>query len=167
MLYGVALVPVVIWRQMLAVIWGATPSSAATDVLTWPLLGIVDAFRSILFGDYVVATGAKGAVMRAYAFRQHCVPRWLLSVGREPLLWRPQGAGRRLAATDPALMSVLGVNGPWIEPIGFFRAFTECWVVGCLLLDTRFAQSRLALPSLATLVVIWIGAAWQTTSAIN
>jgi hypothetical protein len=165
-LCGMALVPVVVWRQALAAIWGATPSSAATDVLTWPMLGIVDAFRSILFGDYVAATGVKGAVLRAYAFVSIA-----FLVAFSALTASRFSSGRKalVAAWLPpvALMSVLGVNGPWIEPIGFFRAFTECWVVGCLLLDARFAQARFAMPALAALVVIWIGAAWQATSAIN
>jgi hypothetical protein len=166
LLCGAALVPVVIWRQALAMIWGATPSSAAMDVLTWPMLGIVDAFRSIVFGDYVAATGIKGAILRAYAFVSIA-----FLVGFSALS-ASRFAGTRgvlVAAWLPpvALMVVLGVNGPWIEPIGFFRAFTECWVVGCLLLDVRFAQSRLAVPGVATLVVLWIGIVWQTTSAIN
>jgi len=165
-LCAVALVPVVIWRQTLATIWGATPSSAAIDVLTWPMLGIVDAFRSILFGDYVAATGIKGAILRAYAFVSIA-----FLVGFSALTVSRFASARKVLVAgwlpSVALMAVLGANGPWIEPIGFFRAFTECWVVGCLLFDARFAHSRLALPALATLLLIWIGAAWQTTSAIN
>jgi len=30
------------------------------------------------------------------------------------------------------LMSVLTASGPWIEPFAYYRALTECYVVGCL-----------------------------------
>jgi hypothetical protein len=64
-------------------------------------------------------------------------------------------------------MSILTADGPWVEPIAFLRAFTECWVVGCLLLDQKFAESQLVKPAFGVLAIVWVGAAWLTTSAIN
>jgi hypothetical protein len=163
---GLAIVPFLVWRQMQTVIWGTVPSSAAMDVLNWPLVGIMQAFGAILFGHYVIPTGIKGVIMRAYAFVSIA-----FLVGFSAITASRLVSGRQalVAAWLPlvALMSILGANGPWLEPIGFFRAFSECWVVGCLLLDARFAQSRLAVPAMATLVVIWVGAGWLATTTIN
>ncbi len=163
---GLAMVPFLVWRQMQTVIWGTVPSSAAMDVLNWPLVGIAQAFGAILFGHYVIPTGIKGLVLRAYAFASIA---FLVAFSALTASRFVSGRKALVAAWLPlvALMSILGVNGPWVEPIGFFRAFTECWVVGCLLLDARFAQSRLAAPAMATLVVIWVGAGWLATTTIN
>ncbi len=161
-----AVVPFLVWRQLQTAIWGTVPSSAAMDALTWPLLGVVEAFRSILLGQYVIPTGIKGLIMSAYAF----VSIASLVAFSVLIASRVFRGPRALAAAWlplAALMSILAVNGPWIEPIGFFRAFTECWVVGCLLLDARFAQSPIAKPALATLVVIWVGTGWLATTTIN
>ena len=163
---GLAIVPFLVWRQLQTVIWGTVPSSAAMDVLNWPLVGIVQAFGAILFGHYVIPTGIKGVIMRAYAFVSIAFLVAFSAITASRLV---SGRKALVAAWLPlvALMSILGANGPWLEPIGFFRAFSECWVVGCLLLDARFAQSRLAVPAMATLVVIWVGAGWLATTTIN
>jgi hypothetical protein len=46
-----------------------------------------------------------------------------------------------------AEMSLLKATGPWIEPYGYFRAFTECYVIGCLVLGASgfVIRSRLAI----------------------
>ena len=163
---GLAIMPFLVWRQTQTIIWGTVPSSAAMDVLNWPLVGIAQAFGAILFGQYVIPTGIKGAIMRAYALVGIA---FLVAFAALTASRFVSGRKALVAAWLPlvALMSILGVNGPWVEPIGFFRAFTECWVVGCLLLDARFAQSRLALPALAAMVVIWVGAGWLATTTIS
>jgi len=81
----------------------------------------------------------------------------------------PTGTKALAAAWLPilALMSILSAEGPWVEPIAFLRTFTECWIVGCLLLDDRFAQSRFARPAFAVLLVIWVGAGWLSTTTIT
>ena len=143
---GLTVVPFLIWRQSLTMIWHAVPSASAMDVLNWPLVGIVQAFTGILFGDYVIPTGVRGLILRGYAFVSIA-----FLVAFSALTASRIVGGRKVlvAAWLPlvALMSILGVNGPWVEPIGFFRAFTECWIIGCLLLDARFAQSRFAMPA--------------------
>jgi hypothetical protein len=163
---ALAVVPFLVWRQLQTIIWGTVPSSAAMDALTWPLVGLVQTFASILSGAYVIPTGIRGVIMRAYAFVSIA-----FLVAFSALMVSRFISGRKalVAAWLPliALMSILAANGPWIEPIGFFRAFTECWVVGCLLLDARFAQSRFANPALASLLAIWVGTGWLATTTIN
>lgn len=60
---------------------------------------------------------------------------------------------------EAALMSTLTAGGPWIDPTAIGRAFTECWVVGCLLLGAapellRRAPGRLGAAALATAMAI-------------
>jgi hypothetical protein len=163
---ALAIVPFLAWRQLQTVIWGTVPSSAVMDVLAWPLVGIVETFASILFGSYVTPGGLRGVILRGYAFVSVA---FLVAFSVWTATRIASGRKELIAAWLPLvfLMSILGINGPWVEPIGFFRAFTECWIVGCLLLDARFAQSAYAKPALAMLVVIWVGAGWLATTTIN
>jgi hypothetical protein len=69
---------------------------------------------------------------------------WLLGfiaiiVTRIPAALRQPVAGALAAGWLPvvALMSTLTARGPWIEPTAYFRAFTECYIVGCLILGLR------------------------------
>jgi hypothetical protein len=39
-------------------------------------------------------------------------------------------------------MSLLTAEGAWIEPWGYLRAFSECYVVGCVLLALGPTRSR-------------------------
>jgi hypothetical protein len=52
---------------------------------------------------------------------------------------RLAGAGALAAGWLPviALMSLLTAGGPWVDRNAYFRAFTECYVVGCLVLGLR------------------------------
>ncbi len=161
-----SVVPFVVWRQLQSAFWGTSTASVAVNTITWPFLGIVTAWFNTIFGDYVPIGGFKGAVMRGYAVASSM---WLTAFSG--LVAMRLGSARKalVAAWLPimALMSVLAADGPWVEPIAFLRAFTECWVVGCLLLDDRFAESWLVRPAFAVLAVIWVGAAWLGTTTIN
>lgn len=163
---GLAVLPFLAWRQLQTIIWGTVPSSAAMDVLGWPLVGIVQSLGLILFGPYGSRTGVEAIALRAYAF----VSMVFLMAFSVLTASRFANAQKALvAAWLPfiALMAVLTANGPWIAPGGYLRAFTECWIVGCLLLDDRFAQSRLATPALAVLAILWVGAASMVTISIG
>ena len=136
------------------------------NIFDWPLAGVVKTFAVILRGEYGTRTGIQAVIGHAYAFASIA-----FLIAFSVLTASRVARGRRalVAAWLPvlALMSILGVNGPWLGPTGFFRAFTECWVVGCLLLDDEFSQSRLAMPALAALVVIWVGAGGLATVSID
>jgi hypothetical protein len=158
--------PFVIWHQLQSMLWGTSTASVAANTTTWPFFGIITAWFSMMFGDYFPVGGFKGVVLRGYALASSvglaafsALVASRIPAARKPLVaaWLPIAA----------LMSVLTATGPWGEPIAFLRAFTECWVVGCLLLDTRFAESWLVKPIAAAFIVFWIGAAWLTTSAIS
>jgi hypothetical protein len=160
------MVPFVVWRQLQPLFWGTSTASVAINTMTWPLLGIVTAWFNTAFGDVVPIGGLKGVVLRGYSL----VSSASLVAFAGLVATRLRTARAVLVAAwlpIVALMSVLTADGPWVEPIAFLRAFTECWVIGCLLLDTRFAESRLVRPAFAALAVIWAGAAWLATTTIN
>ena len=161
-----ALAPALVWRELQRLLWGASLSSSVAGNVSWPLLGVIQAMASMIRGDYVAIPGLKGIVLRGFAF----VSAGLLVAFCSLVATRiSRGPKAVAAAWLPllALMSLLSAQAPWIEPIAYLRAFTECWVVGCLLLDAGLARSRFAKPALAVLSVIWIGAGWLSTSTIN
>ncbi len=163
---GLALLPFVVWREAQIGLLGVRSLGTAAGVVSWPLAGLAGALTSMVAGDYVTVPGFKGAVMRGFALLSALalVAFCALVVSRIP-----RGNKALAAAWLPilALMSILSAQGPWIEPIAFLRTFTECWVIGCLLLDDRFAQSRYAKPAFALLLVIWVGAGWLSTTTIT
>jgi len=61
-----------------------------------------------------------------------------------------------------ALMSLLTADGPWIDQTAFFRAFTECYVVGCLVLAVRPVPRWLTWLILAGGALAFLGA-WVLT----
>jgi hypothetical protein len=60
------------------------------------------------------------------------------------LLWRRDAAAGLAAGwlLVLGLMSVLTAGGPWVEPAAYFRAFTECWLVGWCLVGVAGAWPR-------------------------
>jgi hypothetical protein len=60
-------------------------------------------------------------------------------------------------------MTLLTADGPWIEAMSTFRAFSECWLIGCLLLALRPAGAPMRRPIIVAAaiaavevnVVIW------------
>ena len=138
---GVALLPLAGWVATLGVIWrhsGEVLNGSAD--LGWPLVGVAtmlfanlsgartwnaDPIGNIVTKAFVVLTAfgligfCTAVVMRSQSLLRLALTRglaigWLLIV---------------------CLMSLLTAEGPWGEPQSYFRALTECWVVGCLLLS--------------------------------
>jgi hypothetical protein len=163
---ALALLLFVAWREAQIELLGVRNLGTGAGVVTWPLAGVAGALTSMVAGDYVTVPGFKGAVIRGFAVVSalSLVAFCALVVSRIST-----GTKALAAAWLPilALMSILSAEGPWVEPIAFLRTFTECWIVGCLLLDDRFAQSRFARPAFAVLLVIWVGAGWLSTTTIT
>jgi hypothetical protein len=118
------------WRSFLTHLWGQ-PVTISSN-LTWPLLGIYQAVSAAFVEPklanalYAVA-GIGFIVVFSGVVAEANLGRW-----REPLVM-----GWILLL---GLMSVLsGRTGPWVEPIAYFRAFSECYVVGLFLLPRDVA----------------------------
>ncbi|HEY3847970.1 MAG TPA: hypothetical protein VGL95_12745 [Acetobacteraceae bacterium] len=140
---GLALVPLLVWQAVLHLLWGRSPQ-AGTGNLGSPFLGAVLMLRDTLIGaKQFVQPGRPvlDAVVRAYVLAS---AGWLLGfcaivAVRVPVVLRMAGTGALAASWLPvfALMSLLTAGGPWVDRNAYFRAFTECYVVGCLVLGVR------------------------------
>jgi len=135
-----ALVPFAVWRQMLTVMAHAVPQAQGmSQDIGWPFMGAAQILWGCLTGArHWANTPLKDAAIRAIILLT--APGLLLFCGlvlvrmkavfrQEPL--RALAIGWLLTA---ALMSLLTAAGPWIDPISYYRAFTECFAAGCILL---------------------------------
>jgi len=84
------------------------------------------------------STPMKDGIIRAIVLLT--APPLLAFCAATALRLKPAFAHPRLAGIatgwvlTAALMTLLTNTGPWIDPIAYTRAFTDCFVVGCLLL---------------------------------
>ncbi len=152
------------WRETLAFrLHEAPQAQAIAHDLGWPFVGAMTMLHDCLTGARRwAATPFKDAVERAYVLISalpllaFCV---LVAVRLPRALRKPGAAALALSwCATAALMSLLSASGPWIGPIAYLRAFTECFVVGCLLLGTTCPprQARLlAAASLAQAGLAW------------
>jgi hypothetical protein len=132
--------PYLIWRAGLALALG--PPSAAEQAdhdVGWPLKGVADMFWQHITGARAYApTPLKDLVMRVYDVGSGAllVAFCVTIAMRLPAILRDPAKAAFGAAWIPiiGLMSLLSADGPWIEPAGYFRAFTECYLVGMLIL---------------------------------
>lgn len=139
---GVALAPFLVWQAALRRVWAYAPQAGTSD-LGWPLLGAAIMLHDTLTGVKRFAPGRPflDAALRAYVVGS---AGWLLGfcaivIARVPAVLRTAGSGALAAGWLPvfALMSLLTAGGPWVDRTAYFRAFTECYVVGCLVLGVR------------------------------
>jgi len=161
---GMTLVPLPLWWGALHLVWGGSPrESAGVRDVGISFVGAVTMLRDMLAGvrqlspihrlDFALrAFGLGGAV-------------WLLGfsamvLARVPAALRDAGRGHWPGAGWPGRAHVdpLTAGGPWIEPTAYFRAFTECYVVGCLLLALRPMPRWLAATGFAGGALALIGA---------
>lgn len=135
-LTGLALVPFPVWRQLQFVLWAQSPlTDAARENVSWPFAGFVDAIAGTMSG---ASFGGDHLALRAYALAAMA----LLAIFCGMVALRLNGAFRtpRIAPLAAgwlplfALMTLL--TAPWVQT-AFLRAFSECFVVGCLIVASR------------------------------
>jgi hypothetical protein len=135
-LAGLALAPFPIWRQMQFILWARSPlTDAARDNVSWPFAGVLHSIAGAISG---ASFGGGHLALRAYALAAlallaiFCamVALRLKAACRTPVL-APLAAGWLPLA---ALMAML--TNPWVQT-AFLRAFSECFVVGCLIIAAR------------------------------
>jgi len=140
--------PIVIdeaWRNVLKHLWHRP--FLVNGNFTWPLLGLFQAIAAAFalpkLGDTTYVLGGIGfIVVFCFLVASSNFKRW-----REPLVF---GWFSLLG-----LMSVLSrTGGPWIEPTGFFRAFTECYAIGVFLLPNQIAR-RVGPFAIISLAMLW------------
>jgi hypothetical protein len=132
------------WRNVLTHLWHRP--FLVNGNFTWPLLGLFQAIGAAFalprLGDATYVLGGIGfIVVFCILVAASNFKRW-----REPLVF---GWFSLLG-----LMSVLSRAGPWIEPTSFFRAFTECYVIGLFLLPDHIVR-RVGPFAIISLAMLW------------
>jgi len=136
---GLVFIPFAIWWRIVGLIWHQSPQSLGqTPDLGWPFAGVITMLVGTLTGTHALhAAPGAGLTTRGFALLTICgLIAFCVAVAlRMPRLLRTGVAGLAIGwGLIAALMSLLTADGPLIEPLSYFRAFSECWVVGCLLL---------------------------------
>lgn len=160
---GLALLPFALWWQLVSLIWHRPPQPLHNTDIGWPFLGIARMLRATLDGSrHWNADPAGDFITRVYVV---LTTLGLLAFGVLVLLrlarlrHRTELHGIALGWVMTAgLMSLLTASSPLIEPLSYFRALTEFWLVGCLLLahaPPTWLQARLP-RILAIFAAIWV-----------
>ncbi len=158
-----------VWRQIVSArLHEAPQANGMAQDLSWPLLGfarmLIDRATSLRHWSHTPATKLVLrliVLLSAPAIVAFCV---LVAsrIGRAVRMASMMGiaAGWVLTAV---LMSLLTAHGPWIDPIAYFRAFTECYVIGCLVLGAT--EFNFGTRSVALLAGFEAMLAWMTATA--
>ena len=131
-----ALVPFALWREILSALAHEAPQAhGLAHDLGWPFVGLAEMLWSCVTGSRAWAsTPLKNGIIRAMVLLT--APLLVLFCGLvctrlAKVRFKGLAAGWILTAM---LMSLLTAGGPWTDPIAYFRAFTDCFLIGCLLL---------------------------------
>jgi hypothetical protein len=137
---GLALVPFMMWREAVAWLLRESPQAdIVARALGWPLAGAVQMLWECVTGGRLWgSTPLKDAALRgivlltAVPLLRFCG----LVATRVPAALRDRRwAGLTLGwVFTAAAMSLLTARGPWVDPIAYLRAFTECFVIGGVVL---------------------------------
>jgi hypothetical protein len=164
---GAALIPFLLWRQAQQWLWGESPAAVAAANLDWPFVGPLEALRDALTAARVSSKGRSWFISTSF----DTIGILFLLMFTALVLWhafacrRADSAGKALVfGWLPALALMMSVTGPWIEPTGYFRAFTECFIIGAFILylkpDTKLPRGGV----LVGTALLWIGAWGQNTA---
>jgi hypothetical protein len=140
LLCGAALLPFGVWREILVSLAREAPQAhgLAHDI-GWPFVGLAQMLWTCLTGARSWAsTPLKNDIIRGMVLLT--APPLVLFCGLVAtrltrLFRRGQMAGIAAGWVLTAmLMTLLTAGGPWTDPIAYFRAFTDCFLIGCVLL---------------------------------
>jgi hypothetical protein len=162
-----SLTPYLIWRQAQQVIWGGLLTENAIRDLYWPLLGtfkaLIDVFTNARLSTpgrhWFISTSFDAAgIMFLLTFialnLRHIFVGQINNVAK-PLIfgWLP----------ILVLVMSLQPNAPLASPTEYFRAFSECFVIGSFVLFLQWNTQTLRNLVLAATTLLWIGACVQTS----
>jgi hypothetical protein len=147
---AVAVVPNIVWRVALAMLTEQPMLKTQLANADWPLLGYAKALvRAQNFSFFAMFV----------TISLLCLLVFLALVGVS-IIRRPEANGVVVGWLLLALLMLClaAGGGPLVEPIAYFRAFTECFMVGAIILAKGpLWRANVLLPCLA---VLWYGA-WQ------
>jgi hypothetical protein len=155
-----ALLPFLLWREVLEYLWGAAQQDAAiSENIGWPLSGAVRMlFETVTGIRHYPGSASMQPLLRGLALASAL---WLLAVCAAAARFTPTALRRPdlrplAAAWLPVagLMTLLPASGPWIDSIAWFRAFTECYLLGVPLVAA--GAPRLSRVLLCGAAVFWL-----------
>jgi hypothetical protein len=140
-----ALLPFLVWRQIVAARWqGAAQAHGIAHNAGWPLLGWVQAIAANILNRGVGAAPAPHGRMMRLTILAGIAMVTLVTIPALRAAWRGL-ADDRVAGPALgwlfilALMAVLTANGPLIDATAYFRALSEFWVLGWIVLASSHA----------------------------
>jgi hypothetical protein len=156
---ALAPIPFLIWREVQVFSWSQSSLVAAQLInIGWPFVGILEKLRGVLLG-----TGHYGKNLALCGFELgslgllagFCA---LVSVRLSTIL-RASSFGVLAAGWLPVmmLMTMLSADGPLDGPPSYFRAFTECFAIGCLIIALRPPQRWVSMTMFAGCAVAGLG----------
>jgi hypothetical protein len=134
------LLPFLAWRHAVGVLWQATPQGfGVAHNAGFPLLGVAQTLCAQLLNRAVgAAAHPRDLTARLTNLAAICWLLWFcLRTGSTAIATVRRGAEPSLAAAwlcIAGLMSLLTAGGPWVELTAYARAFSECWVLGWVVL---------------------------------
>jgi hypothetical protein len=173
---GAAMIPYVIWHWAQQLLWGESSASGTAYNLGWPFVGPLEMLRDMVtFARYSPEARSNFSPQARYWLVTSFDGFGILSL----LMFCALGVWRASAIREAdssfkalvfgwlpifALMMSLSASGPWVGPTAYFRAFTECFVVGSLILFWRPYPKWLLPLAFVVLALLWIGALGQNTA---
>lgn len=149
---ALAMAPCLVWRETLAIAL-QSPVAASSDI-GWPGLGWLQTVERIVAG--IAGRPAALAVLGVAAVTSAGFV--VLVASHLPTAVRHRSiAPVTLAWSSLAiLMALLTAGGPWTDAVAIFRAFTECFVLGIVVLGMARTDRRVAVPLLCVLAALWL-----------
>jgi hypothetical protein len=155
-----AFLPFLIWRELQFVIFEQAPPAA--DIkhnLDWPFVGFVETIR-----DGMLGRGPYGKMLLSRIYLLGSVALLAtfcaaVAVRVPKLLSSDRGALAAGWVPIMALMVLLSAD-PWTA---YFRAFTECYIIGCLIVACRPPSRSASQILFAGCLPAWVGA-WSISA---
>ena len=164
---AVLFLPFLLWRLALGLIWHVAPDShgISQNLGALPFAGWAETlFASMSGSRHWAVAPMKDLFVRSVVLvtAAGLAVFYVCTASRIGRLRHGDSSLRPLAVSWVLLavmIAFLKASGPWVEPAGYLRAFTECYVVGCLVLGaSSFAVARrnVAVGGGAVFVLVWI-----------
>jgi len=149
-----ALLPFGVWREILGALTHEAPQAhGLAHDLGWPFIGLAEMLYACVTGARLWAsTPLKNDIIRAMVLLT--APPLVLFCAFVATKLKPTAIATGWVLTA-CLMTLLTATGPWTDPIAYFRAFTDCALVGLLLLPRLPLRTVLLIGAPQT-ALIWV-----------
>jgi hypothetical protein len=134
-IYSVPAVVFIGWQLYLAYHWGKAPHSGGVQDLGWPMLGLGQLVFNNLTGKIVYSPSfVMDLALRGYTVSAALLCVYIACLVIDSLSNQNNPISLRLSWAAYAILMAFLSNVIWLTPGEYLRAFTECYVIGALLL---------------------------------